>query len=119
MALERFNGSYGAFTPFDPRGELLKLPDGMDVGDYMLSLCRQGRIRVGVEGDEPSLSYAVHVAGPEAFIFSSDFPHEVNLGSIRHEIEELIEVDELSPEEKEAILWKNSMEFYNLAGVAV
>ena len=74
MALERFNGSYGAFTPFDPRGELLKLPDGMDVGDYMLSLCRQGRIRVGVEGDEPSLSYAVHVAGPEAFIFSSDIP---------------------------------------------
>jgi hypothetical protein len=42
----------------------------------------------------------------------------VNLGSIRHEIEELIETEELSPEAKEAILWKNSMEFYNLSSTA-
>ena len=118
MALERFNGSYGAFTPFDPRGELLALPEGTNLRDHLISLCRQGRVRVGVEGDEPALSYAVHAVGPEAFIFSSDFPHEVNLGSIRHEIEELIEIDELSPEEKESILWKNSMEFYNLTPAA-
>jgi len=118
MALERFNGSWEAFTPFDPRGELLQLPEDMNVREYLISLCRQGRVRVGVEGDEPALAYAVHVAGPEAFIFSSDFPHEVNLGSIRHEIEELIEIEELSPEEKEAILWKNSLDFYGLSSAA-
>lgn len=118
MALERFNGSYEAFTPYDPRGELMTLPDGMSVRDYMVSLCKEGRLRVGVEGDEPALAYAVHAAGPEAFIFSSDFPHEVNLGSIRHEIEELIEIEELSPEEKEAILWRNSLDFYNLTSAA-
>ena len=118
MALERFNGSWEAFTPFDPRGELLQLPEDMNVREYLISLCRQGRVRIGVEGDEPALAYAVHVAGPEAFIFSSDFPHEVNLGSIRHEIEELIEIEELSPEEKEAILWKNSLDFYGLSSAA-
>ena len=115
MALERFSGSYHAFTPFDPRGELLQLPEGMSVADYLITLCKEGRVRVGVEGDEPALPYAVHVVGPEGFIFSSDFPHEVNLGSIRHEIEELIEMDELTPEEKEAILWKNSLDFYGLS----
>ena len=119
MALERFSGSYHAFTPYDPRDEMLKLPEGKSVGDYLIDLCKQGRVRVGVEGDEAALAYAVHVAGPEAFMYSSDFPHEVNLGSIRHEIEELIEVDDLTAEEKEAILWKNSLEFYGLTPVAI
>ncbi len=118
MALERFNGSYSAFLPFDPRGELVQVPGEMTMYEYIISLCKQGRIRVGVEGDEPALSYAVHAVGPEAFIFSSDFPHEVNLGSIRQEIEELIEEETLSAEQKEAILWRNSLEFYNLASSA-
>ena len=117
MALERFSGSYNAFTPFDPRNELLKLPEGQTVADYLIGLCRAGRVRIGVEGDEPALDYAVHVVGREAFIFSSDFPHEVNLQSIRGEIEELIETEDLSPEDKEAILWKNSLEFYGLTSV--
>ncbi|MCH2532676.1 MAG: amidohydrolase [Dehalococcoidia bacterium] len=114
MALERFSGSYHAFTPFDPRDQLLKLPENQTVADYLISLCKQGRVKIGVEGDEQSLAYAVHLVGQEAFIFSSDFPHEVNLGSIRHEIEELIEIEELTAEQKEAILWKNSLEFYGL-----
>lgn len=116
MALERFSGSYHAFTPMDPRGELMQLPEGKSVGDYLIGLMKEGRVSIGVEGDEAALPYAVHVAGPEGFIFSSDFPHEVNLGSIRHEIEELIEIEELTPEDKEKILWKNSLEFYGLSG---
>ena len=118
LAIERFSGSYHAFTPFDPREQLLSLPEGQSVGDYLVGLCRAGRVRIGVEGDEPALAYAAHVVGQEAFIFSSDFPHEVNLGSIRGEIEELIEIEELTPEAKEAILWKNSLDFYNLAVAA-
>ena len=115
MALERFTGSYGNFTPYDPRNELLQLPEGATVSDYIIGLCREGRVRIGVEGDEPALEYAVRTAGPEAFIFSSDFPHEVNLQGIRHEIEELIESDGMDADEKEAILSKNSLEFYGLA----
>lgn len=113
-ALERFSGSYGAFTPFDPRGELIQLKDGESVGDYVTRHTKAGNIRVGVEGDEPSLPFAVKTIGPEAWMFSSDFPHEVNLASVRGEIEELLEMEELTSDEKQAILHGNSHEFYSV-----
>ena len=114
MAMERFAGSYGAFTPHDSREELLQLPEGQNVAEYMVSLCKAGRIMVGIEGDEPLLAHAVKMVGREAFMYSSDFPHEVNLASIRHEIEELLEIEELDADDKEAILHKNALAFYNL-----
>ena len=52
--------------------------------------------------------------GAEAWLFSSDFPHEVNLDSVRGEIEELIEMEELTSGEKEAILHRNAQEFYSV-----
>ena len=69
---------------------------------------------MGVEGDEPALTYAVKVAGREAFIYSSDFPHEVNVESVRGEIDELLANDELTDEDKAAILHGNSARFYGL-----
>ena len=52
--------------------------------------------------------------GAEAWIFSSDFPHEVNLESVRGEIEELLEMEELTSDEKEAILHRNAQDFYSV-----
>ena len=75
---------------------------------------KAGRVYVGVEGDEPSLAWAVKQFGPEAFVFSSDFPHEVNIESCQHEIEELLENDELSEDDKQAILYDNALRFYGL-----
>jgi len=112
MALERFTGSYNGFRPYDPRGGYLKLRDGETVADYVIRHVRAGRIAVGVEGDEPALPYAVKVTGREAFIYSSDFPHEVNVDTVRAEIEELLANDELSDEDKSAILHGNSARFY-------
>jgi predicted TIM-barrel fold metal-dependent hydrolase len=112
MALERFTGSYASFRPYDPRGEYLMLQDGETVADYVIRRARAGRIAVGVEGDEPALAYAVKVAGPEAFIYSSDFPHEVNVDSVRGEIDELLANEELTDEAKSAILHGNAARFY-------
>ena len=72
---------------------------------------REGRIYIGCEGGEFSLPYAIKVAGPEAFMYSSDFPHEVNRDSVRHEIEEVLE-SEMTAAEKEMVLHKNAERFY-------
>jgi predicted TIM-barrel fold metal-dependent hydrolase len=70
---------------------------------------------VGIEGGETDLAYAIKVAGTQAFMFSSDFPHEVNAQTVRKEIRELREREEISEEAKEAILRGNAARFYGLA----
>ena len=114
MALERFSRSYEAGTPMNPRGELLHLPEGQTVGDYLRALIQAGRLVVGIEGGESDLAYAIKVAGEQAFMFSSDFPHEVNAQTIQKEIRELREREEISEEAKQAILRGNAARFYRL-----
>jgi predicted TIM-barrel fold metal-dependent hydrolase len=114
MALERLSRSYEAGTPINPRGELLHLPEGQTVADYIRSLIQAGRLAVGIEGGETDLAYAIKVAGEQAFIFSSDFPHEVNLHTVQKEIRELREREEISDAAKQAILRGNAARFYKL-----
>jgi predicted TIM-barrel fold metal-dependent hydrolase len=45
-------------------------------------------------------------------MFSSDFPHEVNLHTVRKEIREVRERKELSDSAKQAILRDNAARFY-------
>lgn len=115
MALERLSRSYEAGTPINPRGELLQLPEGMTVADYLRGLIKAGRLVVGIEGGESDLAYAMRVAGEEAFMFSSDFPHEVNTQTVKKEIRELCEREEISAAAKQAILRDNAARFYGLA----
>ncbi len=117
MALERFTRSYEAGTPINPRRELLQLPEGQTLGDYLRGLVQAGRIVVGIEGGEEDLAYAIKVAGERAFMFSSDFPHEVNVQTVRKEIRELREREEISEEAKENILSGNAARFYGFAHV--
>jgi predicted TIM-barrel fold metal-dependent hydrolase len=44
MALERLTRSYEAGTPINPRGELLQLPKGQTIADYVGRLVQAGRI---------------------------------------------------------------------------
>jgi predicted TIM-barrel fold metal-dependent hydrolase len=115
MALERFSGSYESSTPVNPRGELLQLTKGQTVADYIRTLVQAGRLVVGIEGGESDLPYAVKVAGAQAFMFSSDYPHEVNVQTVQKEIKELREREEISQEAKEAVLYGNAARFYGLA----
>jgi predicted TIM-barrel fold metal-dependent hydrolase len=115
MALERLSRSYEAGIPVNPRGELLHLPEGQSVTDYVRGLVDASRIAVGIEGGETDLPYAIKVAGEKAFMFSSDFPHEVNLQTINKELRELREREGMSEAAKKAILSDNAARFYHLA----
>jgi predicted TIM-barrel fold metal-dependent hydrolase len=117
MALERLSRSYEAGIPINPRGELLHLPEGQSVADYIRGLIQAGRMVVGIEGGESDLPYAIKVAGEQTFMFSSDFPHEVNLHTVGKEIRELREREEISAAGKQAILRGNAARFYKLDAV--
>ncbi|MPZ13908.1 MAG: amidohydrolase family protein [Chloroflexi bacterium] len=113
VALERFDRAHETHIQWNPRGELSP-PADQKVSDYIRDHVHAGRLFVGCEGDEPGLSYAVSQVGGRAFIYSSDFPHEVNNESCKKEIRELIECEDLSEADKEAILHGNAEWFYGL-----
>jgi predicted TIM-barrel fold metal-dependent hydrolase len=84
------------------------------VSDYVIRHIKAGRIFVGCEGSEPDLGHAIKRVGNSPFIYSSDFPHEVNNEFCKHELEEVMENPELTAEDKAAVLHKNGQRFYNL-----
>jgi predicted TIM-barrel fold metal-dependent hydrolase len=112
--LERFARSWASHVQYDPRGRFLKLKEGETVRDYILRQIDEGRIFIGVEGNELTIGEAVRQVGNKPFIFSSDYPHEVDAGTCKAELEELWENPELTREDKEAILLRNSARFYRL-----
>jgi predicted TIM-barrel fold metal-dependent hydrolase len=86
------------------------LPMAMAPEEYFQS----GRIFVGCEGNEKALSYAVDRCGPQAFMFCSDFPHEITLEACTEEIDEILERTDIKEEHKAAILGDNARAFYKL-----
>jgi len=48
------------------------------------------------------------------FAYASDYPHEVDLPAAQHEIDEVAERDDLTPQERQAILAGNAKSFFNL-----
>jgi predicted TIM-barrel fold metal-dependent hydrolase len=84
------------------------------VSGYLIKHMKARRIFVGCEGGEPLITTAVKMVGPEPFMYSSDFPHEVNSETCKKELGELLKNDELSEKDKESILRGNAVEFYGL-----
>jgi len=115
MAKERCDSSYKAFTPLDPKQALFKLKPGEDVDAYILRQIEEGRIFVGIEGDEPDLPYAVKIFSNKPFMFSTDFPHEVNTDGVKHEVVEILGEKNLSDDDKIAIMHGNAERFYGFA----
>jgi predicted TIM-barrel fold metal-dependent hydrolase len=112
--IERFERSWKSHVQYDPRERFLKLRDKESVTDYIRRHADEGRVFVGVEGDELTLPFAVSIVGNKPFIYSSDFPHEVNNETCKHEISELLENSRLTAEDKDAILHGNAERFYAL-----
>ena len=119
MAVERCTRSFGMLPPLDPNKQYLRLPAGENVADYLRRLIKEGRIVVGVEGGEPDLASAVKSMGKEGFMYSSDYPHEATTETIGDEISELLANEELTDDDRDAILYRNAERFYdfNLAPV--
>lgn len=115
MCLERFDRSYETHIQYDPRDEFLRLRHGEKVSDYIIRHINEGRIFVGCEGSEPDLSHAINRVGNSPFIYSSDYPHEVNNEFCKEELREILESEELTAVDKAAVLHRNAERFYNLA----
>jgi predicted TIM-barrel fold metal-dependent hydrolase len=65
--------------------------------------------------DDDGLGFAVQKAGREGFLFGSDFPHEVfDAKKCRHEIEELLAREDLSEQDKKAVLGGNAKRLYQV-----
>ena len=114
FCLERFDRSYDTHRMRDLRGGYLKLPTGEKVSDYIIRHAKARRIFVGCEGGEPLIATAVKMIGNEPFMYSSDFPHEVNAATCKKELIELSDNNQLSEADKVAILRSNAVEFYRL-----
>jgi predicted TIM-barrel fold metal-dependent hydrolase len=112
FCLERFDRSYDTHIMCDLRNGYLKLGSGEKVSDYIIQHVKARRIFVGCEGGEPLLGTAVKMIGNEPFMYSTDFPHEVNAETCKKELVELTDNDALSAEDKDAILYRNAEAFY-------
>jgi len=113
--IERLERAWNSHVQHDPRGRFLKLRDNESITDYIKRHVDENRIFVGVEGDELTLPFAVSVVGNKPFIFSSDFPHEVNNQTCKEELEELDENQRLTQEDKDGVRYRNAERFYGLA----
>jgi predicted TIM-barrel fold metal-dependent hydrolase len=113
LVIERLSGSSGAFKPWNLSSEHFQLTGGK-LRNYIIDLFRSGRAYVGIEGDEHGLINGIRTIGAQAMVFSSDFPHEVNAETCLHEVEELLENDGVSDDDKHAILYENSLRLYKL-----
>jgi uncharacterized protein len=112
--LERFDRGWETHIQYDPQQEYIQLQPGEKVSDYIRRHIEAGRIFVGCEGTEKALHHLVAAVGNKPFMFSSDFPHEVNNEYCKHEIEEIIENEHLTDEDKHGVLHRNAERFYGL-----
>jgi predicted TIM-barrel fold metal-dependent hydrolase len=113
MAQERFERAHHTHRQFNPRGELSP-PADASVSDYMRGHIAAGRLVFGCEGDEPMIAAAIDALGSGAFVYSSDFPHEVNNASCKHEIAEFLANDRIAEPDKAAVMHANAQRFYAL-----
>ena len=115
MCLERFDRSHSTHMEYQLRDDDMLGPKiGDSVAEYIQRQIDNDRLFIGCEGEEPALAFAVSQVGAKPFFFSTDFPHEVTTDSCREELQELLDNDGLTDEDKEAILHKNARRFYRL-----
>lgn len=113
LLLERLHASHETHFQYMPAG-VPGVREENDPGAYIRKLIEDDRLFLGVETEELTMPFAVKVLGNKPFFYSSDFPHEVTNESCKHDIGELMESDELTDDDKTAILYRNAARFYKL-----
>ena len=116
VCMERYDRSHVTHPEFDPFQQWGPQQDAL-VSDYIIKHVKEGRLCFGIEGDEPLLPQAVAAIGEQAFVYSSDFPHEVTNTMCKEEIQEVLDNHRLANSAKEAVLHKNAERLYRLAPV--
>jgi hypothetical protein len=113
LLLERLHASHETHFQYMPPDDF-GVREEDDPAKYIKSLIAGDRLYIGIEAEELTMPFALKVVGNRGFLYSSDFPHEVTLESCKHDIEELMESDEITAEDKTAMLYRNAEEFYRL-----
>jgi uncharacterized protein len=118
FVMDRLDRSYhDGHVQLDLEDNLIGGPKpGEKASEYFKAQLREGRIFVGFDCDDDGLGTAIRKGGREPFLFGSDFPHEVfDAAKCRHEIDELLERDDLTQADKEGALGGNALRFYRQA----
>jgi predicted TIM-barrel fold metal-dependent hydrolase len=113
MAMERFDMAHEDYRPYDLSGELLRLKGGERVSDYIVRQMREGRIFFSCSGSEPLLAQAVRVCGVEPFLYQ-EFAHRMTAEVTKGLTLEMLNREDLTPVERETIVYVNPRRFYNL-----
>ncbi len=115
FCLERFDSSYETHVMRDLRGQLSKTPSRRENQRLYHPPCQSA-----AESSSAAKAASRFSARRSRWSATSrscilrDFPHEVNSETCRHELNELIENERLSDADKEAIFYKNAIQFYGL-----
>ena len=75
---------------------------------------RSGRVYFTAEGNERLLPTMLELLDNKCVMYASDFPHENNLDSVKHDIAEVDEDDRLPREARDNMLRHTALEFYGL-----
>ncbi|HYJ16450.1 MAG TPA: hypothetical protein VE170_13230, partial [Candidatus Limnocylindria bacterium] len=113
LLLERLHASHETHFQHIPEGEF-GIREQQDPAKALRKLIKDGRIYLGIETEELTMPFAIKTVGNSPFLYSSDFPHEVTHESCKHDLAELMESDEITADDKAAMLWRNSETFYKL-----
>ena len=111
--LERLHASHETHFQYIPEGEF-GVREEDDPADYIKKLIEDGRLYLGIETEELTMPFAIKTVGNRPFFYSSDFPHEVTNESCKRDIEELMGSNEISGDDKAALLYGNAERFYQL-----
>ena len=111
LLLERLHASHETHFQYVPDGEF-SIGEEDDPARIIKQLIEEDRFYLGIETEELTLPFAIQKVGHRPFLYSSDFPHEVTTKSCIHDIGELMESEEITDEDKAAMLYRNAERFY-------
>lgn len=111
LCLERFHSSHETHFQYLPPGTP-GISEDQRPDKYIIEQIHAGRFFVGCETEELTMPFALKIVGNKPFFYSSDFPHEVTNASCLADIEELIESEELTEDDKVGIMSGNAERYY-------
>ena len=111
LLLERLHASHETHFQYMPDG-VLGVREEDEPTDIIKTLIEDGRVYLGVETEELTMPYTIKLVGNKPFFYSSDFPHEVTNESCKRDIGELLESEDITDDDKTALLYRNAERFY-------
>lgn len=109
--LERLHASHETHFQHIPDGEF-GVREEDEPAECIKRLIEEGRIYLGIETEELTMPFAIKIVGNKPFFYSTDFPHEVTIESCKHDIGELFESEDITDDDKAALLFGNAERFY-------